>query len=110
MKIHANIDQSERSRAEIFLDALDEKFQQVSFDWKSLAESGRIIDAVKLTSLDKSLIITLIFVGTYTDADRIANANAIRARWGQNGSLMYVVESRDENRVAEVLGTFAGRE
>jgi hypothetical protein len=111
MTIQLTTDHSEKSRVEVFLRALNEKLEQIPFDWQSLEESGRIDDAVKLTNINKSLTITVIFVKAYADASIIAKANSIgTTRWGQNGSIMYLVESRDQDKVSMVLSTFAGRE
>jgi hypothetical protein len=91
---------------------LNEEFEQLPFDWKTLEGSERIVDAVKLANIDKTLVITLLFLETYWDADIIAKANSIakEARWGCNGSLMYLVESADDDKVSDVVSTFAGRE
>src|SRR5688572_29884682 len=110
MTLQLNIDHSEKSRAEVFLRSLHEKFETLPFDWKSLKESRRIVDAVKVTNTNKTLVITILFLNTFSDADLIANANAIKktVRWGCNGSLMYLVESADLEKGDQVLGTFAG--
>ena len=107
-----NIDHFQKDRAEVFLNSLDEEFEQIDFDWQSLKESGRIMDAVKLTNRNKTLIITLFFLNTYSDADLIAKANSITdtTRWGCNGSIMYMAESDDPDKVSDVVSTFAGRE
>ena len=111
-RIQLKSNHSEKGRAEVFLNALNEKLEQVPFDWRAWKESERIVDAVKLASISKSLIITVIFVDDYHDADIIAKANVIKhpTRWGQNGSIMYLVDSPDQDTVDEVLSTFAGRE
>src|SRR4051794_3299720 len=110
--IQLNINHPDKPRAEAFLHTLNEKFEQLPFDWKSLEQSTRIVDAVKLTNSNKSLNITLIFVREYADSNFIAEANSINGtiRWGCNGSMMYIIESPDLDKVAEVLGTFAGKE
>ena len=107
-----NINHFQKDRAEVFLDSLNEEFEQVSFDWKSLQESDRIVDAVKLTNKNKTVIITLLFLDTYSDAGLIAKANSITdtTRWGCNGSIMYMAESDDPDKVSDVVSTFAGRE
>ena len=112
MTIQLKTNNSEKKRVEAFLNALNEKLEQLPFDWESLKESGRIEDAVKLTNNNKSLIITVIFVNDYGDAEIIANANFIEdaIRWGQNGSIMYVVESPDQDKISEVVSVFAGKE
>jgi hypothetical protein len=112
MSIQLNTNHSEKDRVEAFLNALNEKLEQLPFNWESLEESGRIEDAVKLTNHNKSLIITVIFVKDYWDANLVAKANFIKdsIRWGQNGSIMFVVESSDQDKISEVLGVFAGKE
>jgi hypothetical protein len=112
MTIQVNTHHSEKDRVETFLNALNEKMEQLPFDWESLKESNRIDDAVKFTNHNNSLVITVILVKDYWDADRIAKANFMNdaIRWGQNGAIMYVVESTDEDMVSKVVGTFAGKE
>jgi hypothetical protein len=110
--IQLNSNHPDKGRAQVFLNSLNEKLVQIPFDWKSLEESDRISDAVKLTNTNKSLIITVIFVRAYADAEIVAKANAIEVptRWGQNGSMMFLVECADNDKMADVLGTFAGKE
>jgi hypothetical protein len=112
MTIQVNTHHSEKNRVETFLNALNEKLEQLPFDWESLKESNRIDDAVKFANHNNSLVITVILVKDYWDADRIAKANFMKeaTRWGQNGAIMYVVESADEDIVSKVVGTFAGKE
>jgi hypothetical protein len=112
MIIELDISHSDKDRAEVFLHSLNEEFEQLPFDWRSMEESKRIVDAVKLTNMSKTLVITLLFLESYWDADIIAKANSLAhtVRWGCNGSLMYLVESADQDKVNDVLGAFAGRE
>jgi hypothetical protein len=112
MTIQLKTNHSEKDRVEVFLECLNEKLEQLPFNWESLAESKRIEDAVKIANIDRSLFITVIFVKDYWDADIIAKTNFIKdsMRWGQNGSIMFVVESSDQDKVSEVLGIFAGKE
>ncbi|MEJ1237999.1 hypothetical protein WBG78_07720 [Chryseolinea sp. T2] len=112
MTIKLGNNHPDKNRVEAFLRALNLKLEQLPFDWKSLKESRRIEDAVKLASVDRSITITIFFVNGYSDADMIAKSNFVSAaiRWGQNGLFMYVVESADEEKVSEVVGVFAGKE
>ena len=112
MTMQLTIKHYDKSRAEAFLNSLDDEFEPVHFDWKSLEESARIVDAVKLTNTSGTLIITLLFLGSYSDAGIIAKANSMAnsVRWGCNGSLMYLAESVDRDKVDEVMSTFAGKE
>jgi hypothetical protein len=112
MTIQVNTHHSKKHRVEIFLNALNEKLEQLPFDWESLNESNRIDDAVKFTNHNNSLVSTVIFVKDYWDADRIAKTNFMKdaIRWGQNGAIMYVVEATDEDTISKVVGTFAGKE
>ncbi|GAL85979.1 hypothetical protein MYP_3208 [Sporocytophaga myxococcoides] len=107
-----NINHPDKVRAEAFLNSLNEELEVVSFDWKSLKQSTRIVDAAKLSNNDKTLTITIIFTESYGDADHIINANFIKGsvRWGNNGSLMYLVESSDSDKVNSILSIFAGEE
>lgn len=111
-KIKLNIKHPDKVRAEAFLNAINEELEMVPFDWKSLKQSIRIVDAVKMTNANKTLTITIIFTESYGDADHIAKANSIKntTRWGYNGSIMYLVESSDSDKGDNVISTFAGKE
>lgn len=113
-KIQLNVKHNDKTRAEYFIQALNEDFELLPLDWKSWKESERIVDAVKLTNTDKSLTITLLFLEDYYDADIIAKANALptsdTARWSNNGSLMFLVESPDSSKVDNALSIIAGKE
>ena len=66
---------------------------------------------MKLANTNKSLIITVIYLNSYDDANLIAKVNFTKEiRWGQNGLIMYLVESTDKDEIANVMGVFAGRE
>ncbi len=107
-----NVNHPDKIRAEAFLNSLDEELEVVSFDWKSLKQSTRIVDAAKLTNNDNTLTIIIIFTESYGDADHIAKENSIKdsIRWGNNGSIMYLVESSDLDKVDTILSVFAGEE
>ncbi|MBO9703294.1 MAG: hypothetical protein J7604_23975 [Sporocytophaga sp.] len=111
-KIKLNINHPDKVRAEAFLNALKEELEMVPFDWKSMKQSTRIIDAVKMTNTNKTLTITIIFTEFYEDADLIARANSIKntTRWGYNGSIMYLVESSNSDIADNIISTFAGKE
>ena len=112
--IQLNVKHQDKTRAEYFLQAMNEHFELLPIDWKSWKESGRIVDAVRLSNTDKSLTITLLFLEEYGDAEIIAKANSLptidTARWSNNGSLMFLVESAEPYRVNSTLGIFAGNE
>ena len=112
MRLQLNTSHPEKNRVEAFLRALSEPLEQIPFTWSSLKESGRIDDAVRLVNPDGSLTITIIFIKDYWDATPIAEANFTddKMSWGQNGSIMYVVESADDDQVSEVVSMFAGKE
>ena len=113
-KIELNVKHNDKTRAEYFIQALNEDFELLLLDWKSWRESERVVDAVKMTNTDKSLTITLLFLEDYYDADIVAKANKLpmsdTARWSNNGSLMFLVESPDPSKVDNALSIFAGKE
>ncbi len=113
-KIELNVKHNDKTRAEYFIQALNENFVLLPLDWKSWKESERIVDAVKLTNTNKSFTITLLFLEDYDDANIVAKANKLpmrdTARWSSNGSLMFLVESPDPSKVDNALSTFAGKE
>ncbi|MFN8417237.1 MAG: hypothetical protein U0U66_12975 [Cytophagaceae bacterium] len=112
MTIQLSTKHSEKNRVEAFLRVLNENFEQVPLDGQSLKESRRIEYAVKLANIDRSLSINILFVKDYDDANLIAKENFVKdnIHWGQNGSIMYVVESSNQDKVSNVLSVFAGRE
>jgi hypothetical protein len=113
-KIELDVNHNDKTRMEAFLRSLNEQFKPVAFDWKSWAESDKIVDGVKIINTDASLTITIIFLDAYNDANIVARANHLpannTARWNANGAVMYLVESLDQDKVAHVLGVFAGKE
>jgi hypothetical protein len=105
---------ADQTRARAFLNKLKENLKPIPFDRRTWKETGRIFDAEKMATPDKSLTVTLIYLNSYEDADVVAKANKLpskpTARWSVNGPLMYLVESADADRVSHVLGVFSGEE
>ena len=113
-KITLDVDHPNKTRMEYFLNSVNDRLEQVSFDWHGWKQSDKIIAGYKFNNSDSSLVITVLFTSSYGDANEIAKANALpvlpNAKWSVNGDLLYLVESVDENKVSEVLGLFAGKE
>ena len=113
-KFRLDINHRDKARMEAFLGMLNEEFECVPFDWKSWNQADIIVDATKLINTDQSLIITILFLESYSAADVLAKANALpsdeTARWSVNGAVMYLVESNDRDKVNHVLSIFAGDE
>lgn len=111
-----HIDHYDTSRMEFFLNALDEELTETPFEWRELKMADRMSGVCKFISTTNQipLTITVFFCSSYAEATEIAKANLLPstsvAKWGINGSLMYLVETEDSERLGEILGFFAGRE
>ncbi len=112
--ITLDVEDSSKDRMEYFLNSLNEKLEPTPYDWQSLKESNRIVAGYRFQDKDKTLTISLFFLDSYHDATEVASANGFQllpnARWSQNGSVMYLVECADAEKVSDILSHFAGRE
>lgn len=102
-------------RMEFFLNHIDEPLTEVTFNWRGLHLADRIIAGYKfISSGDKPVTITALLCDSYHDANEIARENAFpvlpTAKWSSNGNFLYVVESKDKEKVSDILSFFAGRE
>src|SRR4051812_12167089 len=109
------IDHEGARRMEAFIRHIEEPLTEVPFDWKRLPGAEHVHGAIRLLSqAEDPVTIIVFFCNSYSDAEVIANANGFtqlpNARWSQNGSILYFVESLDEEKVSNILGLFAGRE
>lgn len=109
-----DIDHPNRKRMEYFLNNVDEKLEQVSFNWQSWKGSVAIRGGFRFENNDQSLTITVIFTDSYAEANEIAKNNSLpvlpNKKWSVNGDLLYLVESKNSDKVSEVLSLFAGEE
>ena len=111
-----HIDHHDTKRMEYFLNALDEELRESPFDWKEMEMAERLSGACRFVSTASKVpfTITIFFCDSYAEALDIAKANFLpntpKATWSVNGSLMYLVESDDEERLGDILSIFAGRE
>ena len=112
--ITLDVDHPNKKRMEYFLNSVDEKLENVSYNWRALKESDRVIGGYRFKNSEGSLTITVIFANSYMEANQIAEANSFpqlpHARWSLNGNLLYLVESKDEDKVSSILSHFAGKE
>ncbi|MBT1705895.1 hypothetical protein KK060_21570 [Fulvivirgaceae bacterium PWU20] len=112
--ITLNLNHPNKTRTEYFLNKVDEKLEPVLFNWRILKKADSIIEGYKFTTNEQSLHITVIFASSYDDANQIAEANAFpvlpHAAWSLNGDVLYLVESKDEDKVKDILSLFAGEE
>ena len=112
--ITLDISHPNKGQMEYFLNSIDDKLENVSYDWHALKESDSIVRAYQFRNIEQSLTITVIFATSYADANRIAEANVFpaisQARWGLNGSVLYLIESTDVDKVDDILSLFAGKE
>lgn len=108
------VEHPNKKRMEYFLNRVDEKIEQVSFDWREWKLAQQIRAGYKFENEDHTLTITVIFTDSYAEAIEIATTNALpllpHAKWSVNGDLLYFVESHNENTVSNIPGLFAGEE
>lgn len=108
------VDHPSKKRMEYFLNRVNEKIEDVPFDWRAWKLAAQIQAGYKFKNADRTLTITVIFTDSYAEATEIATANALpllpHAKWSVNGDLLYLVESTSENTVSNILGLFAGEE
>ena len=112
IKLHLN--HSNTSQVENFLNIVDERLEQIPFDAKEWSGTDNIIAGYKFRGIDHAITITVIFATSYFDANEIGTVNSLakipNTNWTVNGSVLYVVESTDEDAVSEMLSHFSGRE
>jgi hypothetical protein len=111
-----HIDHHDTKRMEFFLNRLEDELKEIPFNWKEMKMAEWISGACKFISTTNQtlLTITVYFCDSYAKANEIAKVNLLptkpNARWSINGTLMYLVETEDEERLMDILGFFAGKE
>jgi|SRR5688572_2245451 hypothetical protein len=113
-KIILDLNHHDKTRAEYFLNSVDATLEQIPFDVKGLHHAGDSISGFKFKEKDQSTFVTVIFATSYFHANEIATANSLykapNTRCTINGDLLFIVESSDEESIANMLSLFAGRE
>jgi hypothetical protein len=111
--IKLNSKHLEAKRLTFFLNAVEEQLTEVPFNWNSW---NLLVDgAFKFVSKGgQPVSITVLFCDSYHDPIALAKANKLSvsptAKWGQNGIIMYFVESKNEDKVSSIFSLFAGQE
>ena len=111
-----HIQHHDTRRMAYFLNGLDEELIEIPFDWKEMKMADRLSGACKFISTTSatSVTITVYFCQGYAEALKIGKVNLLpntpNAKWNVNGSLMYLIETEDGERLSEILSFFAGRE
>jgi hypothetical protein len=112
--ITLNLNHSEKTRVEYFLNSVDAQLEQIPFDVRDLSHADDIIAGFKFKGTDGSMFITVIFATSYFHANDIATANSFHKKPHTNctinGAILFVVESTDERAVSQILSLFAGKE
>jgi len=114
--ISLNIDHSNATRMEYFLNRVEEALVEVPFEWRNWKNADQIHDGCKFISVDSKepITICILFCDSYHDANEIAKTNVLpylpTAKWSVNGDVMYFVESENAEKVSDILGLFAGEE
>jgi len=115
-KIILSIQHNNATRMAYFLNRVEADLVEAPFEWRSWKKSEYIQDGCRFVSVDlkEPLTISILFCNSYHEACDIAKANALpsvsTAKWSVNGDVMYFVESKDDDKVSEVLSLFAGEE
>ncbi len=115
-KITLSIKHNNAKRMEYFLNCVEEELVEAPFEWRSWKGSERINDGCRFVSVHKEspVTISILFCGSYHSANDIGKANELpylpTAKWSINGDVMYLVESRDAEKVSDILSLFAGKE
>ncbi|MDB5272946.1 MAG: hypothetical protein JWO58_1313 [Chitinophagaceae bacterium] len=116
-EISINIEHNDNNRLQSFLRSVKYPLEEVPFDWSSWQYAAHIVGGKKYhtSTLPQPAILTVLLCDSYDDANAIGKANEMlanssHARWGLNGSILYFVESEDEDKVSELVSLFAGEE
>lgn len=111
--IRLDIVHPEKARVEHFLNIVNEDLEQIPFTGQGLRGVDDIIAGFKFEVKGRSAFIIVIFATSYSHANEIGAAN-LPARpeinWTINGSILFGVESVDEQVSSDLLSFFAGRE
>jgi hypothetical protein len=112
--ITLHLDHSNTSQVENFLNFVGERLVQIPFDAQDWRRTDDIIAGFKFKGVDHAITITIIFATSYFHANEIGTVNSLNkipnTNWTVNGGVLYVVESKDEHALSEMLSLFAGRE
>ena len=111
--ISLDIDHSEKTRVEYFLNNVDGNLEQIPLDAQELIQVDDIIAGFKFKDKDQAAVVIVIFATSYFHANDIRAANS-RTRpdikWTVNGDILFGVESIDERVSRQMLSFFAGKE
>ena len=111
--ISLNINHSEKTRVEHFLNSVEANLEQIPFDAQELNHVDDIVAGFKFKAKGQSTFVIVIFANSYFHANEIRAANSRTKptlKWTINGDILFGVESTDEDTSSEMLGLFAGRE
>ena len=111
--ITLDIDHSEKTRVEYFLNNVDGNLEQIPLDAQELSHVDDIIAGFKFKDKAKSTFVIVIFATSYFHANDIRTANSLtrpNIKWTINGDILFGVESIDERASSQMLSFFAGEE
>ena len=111
--ISLDVNHSEKTRVEYFLNNVDGNLEQIPFDGRELSLVDDIIAGFKFKEKDQSTFIIVIFARSYFHANDISTANSLTKpgiKWTINGDILFGVESIDERASSQMLSFFAGKE
>jgi hypothetical protein len=109
--IRLDIDHSDKTRVEAFLNRVERNLEQIPFDAQDLNGVDNIVGGFKFKVKDQPTFVIVIFATSYSHANEICAANSeSKMNWTINGAILFGVQSTDENTSREILSFFAGRE
>jgi hypothetical protein len=112
-KITLDINHSEKTRVEYFLNNVDRNLEQIPFDAQALSHADKIIAGFKFKEKAQSTFVIVIFATSYFHANDIRTANSLTRpdiEWTINGDILFGVESTDKGASSQMLSIFAGKE
>ena len=112
-KISLDVNHSQKTRVENFLNNVDGNLEQIPFDGRELSLVDDIIAGFKFKEKGQSTFVIVIFARSYFHASEIGAANSLtkpKIKWTINGDILFGVESIDEHASSQMLSFFAGRE
>jgi hypothetical protein len=111
--ITLDVNHSQKSRVEYFLNNVHGDLEPIPFDVRELSHVDDIIAGFKFKKKDHSTFVIVIFAKSYFHASDISAANSgtlSKIKWTINGDILFGVESNDAMATSEMLGFFAGKE
>ena len=111
--ITLEVNHSQKTRVEHFLNTVDGHLEQIPFDGRELKHIEDIVAGFKFKEKGQPTFVIVIFATSYVHANEISAANSAtrpHIKWTINGDILFGVESTDQGLSSEMLSFFAGKE